>query len=157
MRGIPLLLCAGRRQNRDTLSEARSRRELRGRDRVGQRAADLPIYDLPSFFLLLLSPLYFPQIREVMYARRLYRTGVLAQGNVVFVKKRSAGNWPGWPGSSTADVYVAHQLPGGGRVETVVRCTNDWLVNQFSPGATVHILLSPDQSKRGVLLETFIR
>ncbi len=111
----------------------------------------------PLFFLLLLSPLYLPQIREVGYARRLYKTGVLAQGYVVFVKKRSTGNWPGWPGSSTADVYVAHQLSGGGRAETIVRCTNDWLVNQLSAGATVHILLPLDKSKRGALLEAFIR
>ena len=27
----------------------------------------------PVFFLLILSPLYFPQLREVMRARRLYK------------------------------------------------------------------------------------
>jgi hypothetical protein len=107
----------------------------------------------PLFFILLLSPLFFPQIREVMYARRLYRTGVLTQGQVVFVRKSHTGNWPGWPGSASADIYVAH----GSRAETVVRCTNDWLLNQLSPGSPVHILIPPDQSKRGVLLEAFIR
>jgi hypothetical protein len=111
----------------------------------------------PLFFLLVLSPLYFPQLREVLRARRLYKTGILAQGKVVFVKKRSAGTWPGWPGSSTADVYVAHQLPNGGRAETIVGCTNDWLVNQLSPGATVRIFLPPDKSARGALVEAFIR
>jgi hypothetical protein len=111
----------------------------------------------PLFFLLVLSPLYLPQLREVLRARRLYKTGILAQGKVVFVKKRSAGIWPGWPGSSTADVYVAHQSPNGGRSEIVVGCANDWLINQLSPGATVHIFLPPDKSARGALVEAFIR
>lgn len=111
----------------------------------------------PLFFLLILSPLYLPHLREVTYARRLYRTGVLTQGQIVFVKKRSAANWPGWPGSTTADVYVAHHLPDGARAETVVWCANDWLINQLPPGATVHILLPPDRSKRGALLEAFLR
>jgi len=111
----------------------------------------------PLFFLLVLSPLYFPQIREVIRARRLYKTGLLAQGKVVFVKKRNAGTWPGFPGNSMADVYVAHDLPQGGRRETIVWCSNDWLLHQLSPGTTVHILLPADSSARGALLEAFIR
>jgi hypothetical protein len=111
----------------------------------------------PLFFLVILSPLYLPQLREVVRARRLYKKGALVEGKVVFVKRRSATTWPGWPGSTTADVYVAHQTPSGGRVETVVGCSNDWLLNQLSPGATVHILLAPDKSARGVLVEAFIR
>lgn len=111
----------------------------------------------PLFFLLVFSPLYLPQIREVMRARKLYKRGTVFQGRVVFVKKRSAATWPGWPGSSTSDVYVAYQSPGGGRAETVVWCTNDWLVNQLPPGASVHILLMPDNPARGALLEAFIR
>jgi len=111
----------------------------------------------PLFFLLVLSPMYLPQFREVVRARRLYKKGVLAQGKVVFVKQRTTGTWPGWPGSSSAEVYVAHQLPGGGQAETVVWCTNDWLLNRLLPGGTVHILLPPERSGRGVLLEAFIR
>ena len=111
----------------------------------------------PLFFLLLLSPLYLPQLREVMRARRLYKKGVLTQGTVVFVKMRSAGTWPGWPGSNTADVYVAYQPPSGGRVETVVCCTNDWLLNRLSPSVTVHILLPSEKAARGALVEAFIR
>jgi hypothetical protein len=111
----------------------------------------------PLFFLLILSPLYLPQLREIVRARRLYKKGALVEGKVVFVKRRSATNWPRWPGSTTADVYVAHQTPSGGRVETVVGCSNDWLLNQLSAGATVHILLAPDKSGRGALVEAFIR
>jgi hypothetical protein len=111
----------------------------------------------PFFFLLVLSPLYLPQFREVMRARQLYRKGVLAEGRVVFVKRRSAVTWPGWPGSSTADVYVDYETPGGGRAETIVGCSNDWLVNQLSAGSSVHILLGADRSKRGALVEAFIR
>lgn len=112
---------------------------------------------VPLFFLLVFSPLYFPQLREVIRVRRLYKTGVVVQGQVVFVKKRSAGAASGWPGSSTAEVYVTHQLPGGGRAETIVWCGNDWLTNQLSAGTTVHILLPPGKSAGGALLEAFIR
>jgi len=111
----------------------------------------------PLFFGLALSPLYLPQLREVLRARRLYRSGVLASGRVVFVKRRNFGTWPGWPGNTSADVYVAYQSSSGARAEAIVSCTNDWLLNQLSPGATVHVLLPADRSGRGALLETFIR
>ena len=111
----------------------------------------------PLFFVLLLSPLYLPQLREVLRARRLYKSGVLAPGKVVFVKRRNAATWPGWPGGASADVYVAYQPSTGGRSESIVWCTNDWLLYQLSPGATVHILLPADRSGRGALLEAFIR
>jgi hypothetical protein len=111
----------------------------------------------PFFFLLMFSPLYFPQLREVMRARRLYRKGTLVQGKVVFVKRRSAATWPGWPGSSNADVYASYHLPSGETAETVAWCANDWLINQLSPGSTVHVLLPPDKSSRGALLEAYIR
>ena len=111
----------------------------------------------PVFFLLVLSPMFLPQLREVLRARRLYKTGTLTRGQVVFIKKRSFGVWPGWPGSSSFDVYVAQQLPSGERIETVVWCTNDWLVNQLVPGTTVHILCPSNRSQRGALLEAFVR
>jgi len=111
----------------------------------------------PLFFLLVFSPMYFPQIREVMRARKLYKYGAVVQGKVIFVKKRNAATWPGWPGSSTADVYVAYQLPSGGRAEIVVSCANEWLLNQLSPGTTVHLLIAQNRTARGALLEAFIR
>ena len=111
----------------------------------------------PLFFLLVLSPLYLPQLREVLRARRLYKSGVMTSGRVVFVKRRNTTTWPGWPGVTSADVYVAYQPSTGGRAETIVSCANDWLLTQLSPGATVHILLPADRSGRGALLEAFIR
>lgn len=111
----------------------------------------------PLFFLLVFSPLYLPQLREVMRVRRLYKTGRLAQGRVVFVKSRNSTRWPGLPLSSTAEVYVAYDLPHGGQGETAVWCSNDWLLHQLSPGMTVHILLPQNGSARGALLEAFLR
>jgi hypothetical protein len=111
----------------------------------------------PLVMLFFLAPMFLPQINNVLRARRLYRSGVLAQGRVVFVKRRSTFALPGWPGASAADVYVAHLSPAGAPLETVVWCANDWVINHLAPGTGVHILLPPGKSARGVLLEAFIR
>ena len=127
---------------------------------AGTDANEPPVFlfmIFPLFFLLVFSPMYFPQLREVMRARKLYKNGIVAQGKVIFVKRRNAATWPGFPGSSTADVYVSYLLPSGGRAETVVWCANEWLLNQLSPGATVHLLVGRGQTARGALLEAFIR
>jgi hypothetical protein len=116
-----------------------------------------PFAIFPVFFLLVLSPLYLPQLRETLRARRFYKRGSLVSGAVVFVKRRNAVTWPGWPGSGGANVYVDYQLPGGGRGEAVVWCANDWLINQLSPATNVRILIMPDNAARGVLLEAYIR
>jgi hypothetical protein len=52
----------------------------------------------PLFFLLLFSPMYFPQPLEIMRARRLYRNGPMVQGKVIFAKKRTAATPAGLAG-----------------------------------------------------------
>jgi len=111
----------------------------------------------PVFFVLILSPLYFPQVREVMRARRLYKRAILTTGQVVFVKRRSIVSWPGWPGSTISDVFVSYQQGDGRQAETVASCANDWLVNHLAPGAPVHVLLPMRTKERGVLLEAYLR
>jgi hypothetical protein len=111
----------------------------------------------PVFLLLAFSPLCFAQLREIMRVRRPYKKGVLVQGTVVSVETQHHGTTlPGWP-RSTAEVQVARQLPGGGRTESVVSCSNDWLLHHLPPGATVRILLPSEKLGKGVLVESFIR
>jgi hypothetical protein len=118
--------------------------------------AFFPLF-FPFFFLAIFAPLFLPRIREILRARRLYRTGVLAPGKVVFVKKRTLGpQWHGMQGN-LAEVYVAYTQPGGQRAELIAGCCNDWLLNHLEPGAAVHVLHAPGGSARGAILEEFIR
>jgi Protein of unknown function (DUF3592) len=117
----------------------------------------IPFVLFPLFFLLILSPMYVPQFREVMRARRLFRNGLLATAQVVFVRKRNTMSWPGWPGSGTADVFLSFQLPSGQRREGIAWCANEWLLNQCARGAAVHIAFMPDRPERVALLEAFLR
>ncbi len=111
----------------------------------------------PLFFLIVLAPMYVPQFREVMRARRLYRSGLLTTAHVVFVRKRTSMSWPGWPGRSSGEVFLAYQLPNGTRRESTAWCANDWLLSQLSRGAPVHIAFSERSPKRVALLEAFVR
>jgi len=112
---------------------------------------------MPFFFLAIFGAMFWPPIRELLRARRLFRKGRLATGQVVFVKKRSMGFWPGMPFNSASEVYIAFSAPGEARREGVASCQNDWLVNQFAPGTDVHIAFSEDKAARIVLLEAYMR
>jgi hypothetical protein len=119
--------------------------------------AFFPLF-FPLFFLAIFAPLFLPRVREILRARRLYRMGVLTQGKVVFVKKRTLGptQWHGMQGNF-AEVYVAYTQPGGQRAELIAGCSNDWLLNHLEPGAAVHVVHAPGGSPRGSILEEFIR
>ena len=112
---------------------------------------------MPLFFLLLLSLLFVPQLRELRLARRLVKHGRLATAEVVFVRKRSTTSWPGWPGTGAYDVYVEFASPAGGCREAVAWCANDWLVNHLAPGAAVHVAYSDEEPANVALLEAFLR
>jgi Protein of unknown function (DUF3592) len=112
---------------------------------------------MPLFFLAIFGSVFWPQIGEILRARRLYKNGALARGKVVFVKKRLTSFWPGMPGSSAAEVYIEIETPGGERPETVASCRNDWLVSQLVPGATVHVAYSPDKPGKAALLDAYWR
>jgi hypothetical protein len=123
----------------------------------------IAVFIFPFFFPLVMlavfSSLYLPQLRETWRARRLYKSGILTQGRVVFVKKRQNAFFRGWNTwqNNYADVYVACQRPDGQTAEIITWSSNDWLLHQLAPGATVHVLHARNQSGRGVLLEEFIR
>jgi hypothetical protein len=111
----------------------------------------------PLFFLAFLAPMFVPQLRELLRVRRAFRNGQLATATVIFVKKRMTSTWPGWPGSSASDVYVAFQTPAGERREAVAWCPNDWLIYNLAPGAKVHIAYNDNKRARVALLEAFLR
>ncbi len=112
---------------------------------------------IPVFILAMFAPMFMPQLRELMRARRAFRNGQLAMATVIFVKKRTTSSWPGWPGSSAADVYLAIQTSAGEKREAVAWCPNDWLIYNLAPGAKVHVAYSDDKAARVALLETFLR
>ena len=108
------------------------------------------------FFLAIFAPLFWPPIREVLRARRLFKSGRLATGKVIFIKKRITSLWPGMPGNSASDVYIEFLTPMGKR-EAVAWCQNDWLLNQLVPGTSVHVAYSDEDSDKVALLEGLLR
>jgi hypothetical protein len=112
---------------------------------------------MPIFILAMFSPMFVPQVRELLRARRLYGTGQLAIGTVIFVKKRVTASWPGWPGNSAAEVFIEYQATGGQKREAVAWCPNDWVVYNLAPSAKVHVAYSDDKPSRVALLEAYLR
>jgi hypothetical protein len=111
----------------------------------------------PVFALLVFTALFLPQLREMTRARRLFRTGHIAIGKVVFVKKTAGFTWPGWPGNAGAEVYVTYHSGTGEQTESRAWCANDWLLQQLVPGISVHIAYRGDTTARVALLEAFLR
>ena len=112
---------------------------------------------MPVFFLVIFGSMFWPAVREVLRARRLYRNGRLATGKVVFVKRRSTPLWPGLSSFGAAEVYIEFQTSGQEKREVVASCRNDWLIGQLTPGATVHVAYSDEKSGGVALLEAYLR
>jgi hypothetical protein len=112
---------------------------------------------MPVFILAMFWPMFWPQVRELLRARRLYRKGQIALGTVIFVKKRVTASWPGWPGNSAAEIFIEFQPTGGVKREAVAWCPNDWIVYNLAPGAEVHLAYTDDKPNRVALLEAFLR
>jgi hypothetical protein len=111
----------------------------------------------PLFFVAIFGSMFWPQIRDVLLARRLYQRGRLTNGKVIFIKKRATSFWPGMPGSNPSQVYVEIQPSGGPKRELVTSCQNDWLVNQLAPGSNVHVAYLDDASSKAALLDAYWR
>lgn len=112
---------------------------------------------MPIFFLGIFGVMFWPPIGEVLRARRLFKSGRVANGRVIFVKRRPNFLWPGMPGASASLVYVEMQASSGVPREVVASCHNDWLTNQLAPGAMVHIAYADDKASQVALLDAFVR
>lgn len=112
---------------------------------------------MPLFFLGIFGAMFWPPIGEALKARRLFKSGRIARGKVIFVKKRTSFLWPGMPGSSASLVYVEIQTSAGSTREVVASCQNDWLVNQLAAGATVHVAYADDKTGQVALLDAYLR
>ena len=112
---------------------------------------------MPVFFFAIFGAMFWPPIREVLRARRWFKTGRLATGSVVFVKRRATPIWPGISSQGAAEVFIEYRTSTQEKREGIAACRNDWLINQLKPGAEVHIAYSDDKSGGAVLLEAYLR
>jgi len=112
---------------------------------------------MPLFFLMIFAAMFWPSVRDVLRARRLFKNGRLVAGQVVFIKKRSAPHWAGMPGLSASEVFVTIPTSSNGTREVIAPCRNEWLVNQLRVGSTVHIACSGDTSPDAALLDGYLR
>jgi Protein of unknown function (DUF3592) len=112
---------------------------------------------MPVFFLVFFGAMFWPPVSEMLKARRLFKSGRIANGKVIFIKRRSNFLWPGMPGASASLVYVELTASSGVVREVVASCHNDWLMNQLAPGATVHVAYASDGETRVALLGAYVR
>jgi hypothetical protein len=112
---------------------------------------------MPVFFLGIFGALFWPPVGQMLKARRLFKTGRIAAGKVIFIKRRSNFIWPGMPGASASLIYIETQSSSGGAREVVAPCHNEWLTNQLTPGATVHVAYSADNETQVALLDAYVR
>ena len=129
---------------------------LRGEGRKG----DPPLFIfgfIPIFMLAMFSPLFVPQVRELLRVRRLFRDGQLTTGTVIFVKKRVGTSWPGWPNNNANEVFVTFQSSSGELREATAWCPNEWLLQHIAPGTAVRIAYRDKGSSRIALLAAFLR
>ena len=111
---------------------------------------------MPIFFVGFYVSIFWPALRDVLAARRLFKNGRLAIGTVVFVKRRTTMAWRGMPGGST-QVFIQFKTPDGQMAEASNLCQNDWLVNLLAPGTPVHIAYAESDPTRVALLDAFVR
>ena len=111
---------------------------------------------LPLFVLMILAPMFMPQIREGLRARRLWARGRVTAATVVFAKKRFSAGGTAMAAAAGAEVYVEFRNAAGERREAIGWCQNDWLLNQLKAGETVHVA-HDERSDRVALLEAFLR
>jgi hypothetical protein len=114
------------------------------------------VFIFPLFILAFMGPMFWPVISRLLQDRRLFRTGIVVPGTVVFVSPRNPIKWPGWPGAARSDVFVAVKLPTGSEREVRAACDNEWLLSHLPPGAEVTVACHPTGS-RAALLESYLR
>lgn len=128
---------------------------------AGEGEADPPLYLamflFPLFGLLMFSPMFLPPILQLLRDRRIFRLGRIAQGKVVFVKQLTGASWPGFPFTSTSEIFVSFQLASGEGAEARALCRNEWLVHHLPAGASIHIAYLKNRPSRVVLLEAYVR
>jgi len=123
------------------------------------RADQPPLFVIcmfPLLFVLLFGMVLVAPLRQVLRARQAFKKGRLAQGVVVYVRRRQNTGWGNQLSLPSYDIFIAYQTPQGTH-EAQAWCNNDWLLKHLAPGGTVNIAYLPDKPDRIVLLEAFLR
>jgi hypothetical protein len=108
----------------------------------------------PLLIGLVFLAVYWPLARENVRDRKLFRTGELAKGKVVYIKDRRDIWSQSITRMSSAEVYVRARFESGGEREVVAKCTNEWLLANLPPGAEVHVCAV---GERAMLIESYLR
>ncbi|HEX9996427.1 MAG TPA: hypothetical protein VGB45_04725 [Abditibacterium sp.] len=112
------------------------------------------VFIFPLMAAFFFAPLFFPQMRLIFLARKLFTRGTLTTGRVRFVKTTPTQS-PFMPGGSSQIVYEFFDSSGGLQ-RGVTKCDNIWLVQQFRPDSPVIIAFNSGKPAQNVVLETFV-
>lgn len=110
----------------------------------------------PFFGMMIFIPILAPHFSELFRARRLFKTGRISKGIVVFVKRKNSPSWPTYAMGPSV-ISIAYRLPSGQEAEGKALCSNEWLIHHLPPGASVNIAFRPEKPTEVVLLDAYIR
>ncbi len=110
----------------------------------------------PLFFLIIFAPMLMPDLRKLLFHRRLYRTGIWSEGKIVYIKNGNQSFLDGYVNAS-AKLYFEFNLPDGRLVESVTEVRNEWLVNNLEYDQKINIIYNASRPRKAMVIECYIR
>ena len=108
------------------------------------------------FFIAFVAPLLFPSIQLLKQARKVFKKGVIADVESIFIKKQSTGSGV-HPRPLTCEIYYSYKTTRDEQVESKTTCDNDWLAYKLDVGSPIHVAFLENKPQRSMILEAFIR
>jgi hypothetical protein len=161
-------------RNRISVCDASAYRDLKPGDPIPVQylVADPSVNDIPGtgepppFLFFLVFPIVglfvfvricYPAISQLLRGRRIFKTGLLTRGTILFVKDQAV-RWPSnFPGIGASTIFVTFTTRSGERIEARTSCSNRWLLQHLGPGAEVHVGYLSEKPEKAILLEAYIR
>ncbi|MES9816526.1 MAG: DUF3592 domain-containing protein [Candidatus Thiodiazotropha sp.] len=111
----------------------------------------------PLIFLLIIFPMFLPNLKQVITARSIFKKGQITKGEILFVGRKKLSTVINFKGVASLEIFYSYETNKGDRVESKVNTDNDWLANKLAVGSPVTVVYIESKPKRSIILDFYYR
>lgn len=111
----------------------------------------------PLIFLLIFTPLVIPNIKQIKDARSIFKKGVIAKGEIIFIRRKRPTNMFNLKLLTNMEVFFRFSTVNGETLESKVTTDNDWLSNKLEIGSSVTVAYMEKKPKKNIVLDFYYR
>ena len=109
-------------------------------------------------FLSMFASILMPNIKQVKAARSVFKNGLIANGEIIFIRRKKPTNiFNTTKFLTNMEIFFRFSTKNGEKLESKITTDNDWLSSKLEIGSSVTVAYMEKRPQKNIILEFYYR